>query len=51
MEMLFCSTVVGLPFLLPPMIVTGELFKAWTSCSEVERSSNLSVLFFNFGFG
>lgn len=34
MEMLFCSTVVGLPFLLPPMILTGELFKAWTSCSE-----------------
>ncbi|KAL0311652.1 UNVERIFIED_CONTAM: UDP-galactose/UDP-glucose transporter 2 [Sesamum calycinum] len=34
MEMLFCSTVVGLPFLLPPMILTGELFKAWNSCSE-----------------
>ncbi|KAG8382304.1 hypothetical protein BUALT_Bualt05G0062900 [Buddleja alternifolia] len=34
MEMLFCSTVVGLPFLLPPMILTGELFKAWNSCYE-----------------
>ncbi|CAI9101682.1 OLC1v1039062C2 [Oldenlandia corymbosa var. corymbosa] len=34
MEMLFCSTVVGLPFLIPPMILTGELFKAWTSCSQ-----------------
>ncbi|KAJ7944860.1 UDP-galactose/UDP-glucose transporter like [Quillaja saponaria] len=33
-EMLFCSTVVGLPFLIPPMILTGELFKAWNSCSE-----------------
>ncbi|BBH03295.1 UDP-N-acetylglucosamine transporter family [Prunus dulcis] len=33
-EMLFCSTVVGLPFLLPPMILTGELFKAWNSCYE-----------------
>ncbi|CAI9259967.1 unnamed protein product [Lactuca saligna] len=34
MEMLFCSTVVGLPFLIPPMILTGELFKAWSSCSK-----------------
>ncbi|XP_023527913.1 UDP-galactose/UDP-glucose transporter 2-like isoform X3 [Cucurbita pepo subsp. pepo] len=34
MEMLFCSTVVGLPFLIPPMLLTGELFKAWTSCSQ-----------------
>ncbi|KAK4389350.1 UDP-galactose/UDP-glucose transporter 2 [Sesamum angolense] len=34
MEMLFCSTVVGLPFLLMPMILTGELFRAWSSCSE-----------------
>ncbi|XP_062074190.1 UDP-galactose/UDP-glucose transporter 2-like [Humulus lupulus] len=34
MEMLFCSTVVGLPFLLPPMILTGELVKAWNSCYE-----------------
>ncbi|XP_047338672.1 UDP-galactose/UDP-glucose transporter 2-like [Impatiens glandulifera] len=34
MEMLFCSTVVGMPFLIPPMILTGELFKAWTACSQ-----------------
>ncbi|KAI3707043.1 hypothetical protein L6452_25217 [Arctium lappa] len=34
MEMLFCSTIVGTPFLIPPMIVTGELFKAWKSCSD-----------------
>ncbi|KAF6160460.1 hypothetical protein GIB67_019229 [Kingdonia uniflora] len=34
MEMLFCSTVVGLPFLIPPMIFTGELFRAWNSCSQ-----------------
>ncbi|PKI53128.1 hypothetical protein CRG98_026490 [Punica granatum] len=34
MEMLFCSTLVGLPFLIPPMLLTGELFKAWSSCSQ-----------------
>ncbi|KAK1261399.1 UDP-galactose/UDP-glucose transporter 4 [Acorus gramineus] len=34
MEMLFCSTVVGLPFLIPPMVLTGELFRAWNSCSQ-----------------
>ncbi|KAF2311140.1 hypothetical protein GH714_019681 [Hevea brasiliensis] len=34
MEMLFCSSVVGLPFLIPPMIFTGELFRAWNSCSQ-----------------
>ncbi|KAM7472149.1 hypothetical protein LguiA_010332 [Lonicera macranthoides] len=34
MEMLFCSTVVGLPFLIPPMLLTGELFIAWNSCSQ-----------------
>lgn len=34
MEMLFCSTVVGLPFLIPPMVLTGELFTAWNSCSQ-----------------
>ncbi|XVF14199.1 hypothetical protein REPUB_Repub09cG0037200 [Reevesia pubescens] len=33
-KMLFCSTVVGLPFLIPPMLLTGELFKAWNSCSQ-----------------
>nr|GMC84817.1 UDP-galactose/UDP-glucose transporter 2-like [Ipomoea batatas] len=35
MEMLFCSTMVGFPFLIPPMVLTGEIFKAWTSCSQV----------------
>ncbi|XP_051124133.1 UDP-galactose/UDP-glucose transporter 4-like [Andrographis paniculata] len=34
MEMLFCSTLVGMPFLIPPMLITGELFTAWNSCSE-----------------
>ncbi|XP_057463510.1 uncharacterized protein LOC130753447 isoform X2 [Actinidia eriantha] len=34
MEMLFCSTVVRLPFLIPPVIVTGELFRVWNSCSQ-----------------
>lgn len=34
MEMLFCSTVVGLPFLAVPMVLTGELVTAWTSCSQ-----------------
>ncbi|WVZ17033.1 hypothetical protein V8G54_010015 [Vigna mungo] len=34
MEMLFCSTLVGLPMLIPPMLFTGELFQAWTSCSQ-----------------
>ncbi|RWR87592.1 UDP-galactose/UDP-glucose transporter 4 [Cinnamomum micranthum f. kanehirae] len=34
MEMLFCSTLMGLPFLIPPMVLTGELFKAWNSCSQ-----------------
>ncbi|KAG8391747.1 hypothetical protein BUALT_Bualt01G0219200 [Buddleja alternifolia] len=33
-EMLFCSTLVGMPFLIPPMIFTGELFTAWNSCSQ-----------------
>ncbi|XP_075494165.1 UDP-galactose/UDP-glucose transporter 2-like isoform X2 [Primulina tabacum] len=33
-EMLFCSTLVGMPLLIPPMLFTGELFKAWTSCSQ-----------------
>ncbi|CAH1415578.1 unnamed protein product [Lactuca virosa] len=33
-EMLFCSTIVGLPFLVPPMVLTGEVFKAWNSCYE-----------------
>ncbi|XVE92920.1 hypothetical protein REPUB_Repub01dG0145200 [Reevesia pubescens] len=34
MEMLFCSTVVSLPFLIPPMLLIGKLFKAWNSCSQ-----------------
>ncbi|KAL6907732.1 hypothetical protein ACP4OV_002771 [Aristida adscensionis] len=34
MEMLFCSTVVGLPFLAVPMVLTGELMTAWNSCSQ-----------------
>ncbi|XP_065858160.1 UDP-galactose/UDP-glucose transporter 4 [Euphorbia lathyris] len=33
-EVLFCTTVVGLPLLLPPMILTGELFTAWNSCAQ-----------------
>ncbi|KAL1543481.1 enolase-phosphatase E1 [Salvia divinorum] len=33
-EMLFCSTLVGMPFLIPPMVLTGELFTAWDSCSK-----------------
>ncbi|CAN6484988.1 unnamed protein product [Victoria cruziana] len=41
-EMLFCSTVVGMPFLLAPMILTGELFRAWKSCSQVLSSLSLS---------
>ncbi|XP_073392078.1 UDP-galactose/UDP-glucose transporter 4 isoform X2 [Physcomitrium patens] len=32
LEMLFCSTAVGLPFLIPPMLITSELFRAWSSC-------------------
>ncbi|GAB2232196.1 hypothetical protein Droror1_Dr00011223 [Drosera rotundifolia] len=34
MEMLFCSTIVGLPMLIPPMVLTGELFRAWKSCYQ-----------------
>ncbi|KAL1201640.1 UDP-galactose/UDP-glucose transporter 2 [Cardamine amara subsp. amara] len=34
MEMLFCSTVVGLPFLFVPMVLTGEVFRAWTACAQ-----------------
>ncbi|GAA0164973.1 secondary carrier transporter [Lithospermum erythrorhizon] len=33
-EMLFCSTAVGLPLLIPPMIITGEVFIAWSSCAQ-----------------
>lgn len=34
MEMLFCSTLVGIPFLFPPMIATGEIVTAWTACAN-----------------
>lgn len=34
MEMLFCSTAVGIPFLVAPMLLTGEVFKAWVACSK-----------------
>ncbi|XP_039059586.1 UDP-galactose/UDP-glucose transporter 4-like [Hibiscus syriacus] len=37
MEMLFCSTVVGIPFLLEPMVLTREIFKAWNSCSQKSK--------------
>ncbi|KAJ0106119.1 hypothetical protein Patl1_18668 [Pistacia atlantica] len=50
MEMLFCSTVVGLPFLLAPMILTGELFRAWNSCSQVKNSMPFSKFSFTFFF-
>ncbi|XP_020873599.1 UDP-galactose/UDP-glucose transporter 2 isoform X2 [Arabidopsis lyrata subsp. lyrata] len=39
MEMLFCSTVVGLPFLFVPMVLTGEVFRAWTACAQVSTLS------------
>lgn len=44
MEMLFCSTVVGLPLLIPPMLLTGELFTAWNSCKEVTKLILLVLL-------
>jgi len=34
MEMLFFSTEFGLPLLIIPMGLTGELFRSWTSCSQ-----------------
>ncbi|OIV98751.1 hypothetical protein TanjilG_24922 [Lupinus angustifolius] len=43
MEMLFCSTIVGLPFLIPPMLFTGELFKAWTSCAQKNEEQGRSL--------
>jgi hypothetical protein len=30
-ELLFCTTVVGMPFLLGPMLATGELVEAWSA--------------------
>jgi solute carrier family 35 (adenosine 3'-phospho 5'-phosphosulfate transporter), member B3 len=43
MEMLFCSTVVGLPFLAVPMVLTGELTTAWNSCSQVNEAPVFAV--------
>ncbi|KAB2052298.1 hypothetical protein ES319_A12G110800v1 [Gossypium barbadense] len=48
MEMLFCSTVVGLPFLIPPMVLTGELFKAWNSCSQVTTARKAVTLLLSY---
>lgn len=45
MEMLFCSTLVGLPMLIPPMLFTGELFQAWTSCSQVHFKIGMNYSF------
>ncbi|XP_028078021.1 UDP-galactose/UDP-glucose transporter 4-like isoform X2 [Camellia sinensis] len=47
-EMLFCSTVVGMPFLIPPMLVTGELFKAWSSCSQVTTARKAVTLLLSY---
>ncbi|XP_016678155.2 UDP-galactose/UDP-glucose transporter 4 isoform X3 [Gossypium hirsutum] len=43
MEMLFCSTVVGLPLLIPPRVLTGEVFEAWNSCSEARLREAASL--------
>ncbi|KAH9732195.1 UDP-galactose/UDP-glucose transporter 2 [Citrus sinensis] len=48
MEMLFCSTVVGLPMLIPPMLLTGELFKAWNSCSQVTTARKAVTLLLSY---
>jgi hypothetical protein len=39
-EMLYCTTLVGLPFLLPPMFLTNEIFKAWSDCYQVHITSH-----------
>nr|GEW71861.1 UDP-galactose/UDP-glucose transporter 2-like [Tanacetum cinerariifolium] len=44
MEMLFCSTLVGLPFLIPPMLLTGELFKARSSCWQLQMGTTSGVI-------
>ncbi|KAF9600717.1 hypothetical protein IFM89_011404 [Coptis chinensis] len=36
-QMLFCSTVVGLSFLIPPMLATKEFFIAWNSCYQHDK--------------
>ena len=43
MEMLFCSTVMGMPFSIPPMVLTGELFTAWSSCSQVKMIEKMTT--------
>jgi adenosine 3'-phospho 5'-phosphosulfate transporter B3 len=48
MEMLFCSTVVGLPFLFVPMVLTGEVFRAWTACAQVSKQPLFSFFWFDF---
>ncbi|XP_071696507.1 UDP-galactose/UDP-glucose transporter 4-like isoform X2 [Rutidosis leptorrhynchoides] len=48
MEMLFCSTVVGLPFLIPPMLLTGELFKAWDSCWQITTARKAVTLLLSY---
>ncbi|XP_075103046.1 UDP-galactose/UDP-glucose transporter 4-like isoform X2 [Nicotiana tabacum] len=48
MEMLYCSTVVGAPFLLVPMILTGELFAAWKSCYEVTTARKAVTLLLSY---
>ncbi|GAQ81749.1 UDP-N-acetylglucosamine (UAA) transporter family [Klebsormidium nitens] len=30
-EMLYCTTIVGIPFLVVPMVATGEATKAWSA--------------------
>ncbi|KAL0464727.1 UNVERIFIED_CONTAM: UDP-galactose/UDP-glucose transporter 4 [Sesamum latifolium] len=47
-EMLFCSTLVGMPFLIPPMLFTGELFKAWDSCSQVTTARKAVTLLLSY---
>ncbi|XP_057509004.1 UDP-galactose/UDP-glucose transporter 4-like isoform X3 [Actinidia eriantha] len=47
-EMLFCSTLVGMPFLIPPMIVTGELFKGWNSCYQVTTARKAVTLLLSY---
>ncbi|XP_078154489.1 UDP-galactose/UDP-glucose transporter 4-like isoform X2 [Carex rostrata] len=48
MEMLFCSTVVGLPFLIPPMVLTGELVKAWNSCLQITTARKAVTLLLSY---
>ncbi|XP_022759754.1 UDP-galactose/UDP-glucose transporter 2-like isoform X4 [Durio zibethinus] len=48
MEMLFCSTVVGTPFLLVPMILTGELVRAWNSCSQITTARKAVTLLLSY---